>query len=75
MPKYYYPYTSVLDAGSQAVREIQASSVDPVKVPVGLVMWAWAKKFKDSLQALVRVVQQQEGAYKYIEGVELKNQH
>ena len=73
MPKYYYPYTSVLDAGSQAVREIQASSVDPVKVPVGLVMRVQAKKFKDSLQALVRVVQEQEGTYKHIKGVELEH--
>lgn len=62
------------DSGAQAFYEIWASSIDPIKVPIGPITWAWAKNLEDSLQALVRVVQEQEGTYKHIEKVELEHQ-
>ena len=47
---------------------------DPVRVPLGPVTRARAKLFKESLQALVRVVQDQHGVHKDIEGLEKDNQ-
>ena len=43
---------------------------DPVRVPLGPVTRSRAKLFKESLQALVRVVQDQHGVHKDIEGLE-----
>ena len=66
---------SKFDEGLQVVQETQAATcLDPVKVPVGLITRSCAKKSKDSLMALVRVVQDQEGTFKFIEGVELERQ-
>lgn len=58
------------DTGDCEEQAVQASSFDLVKVLVGLVMRARAKKSKESLQTLVRAVQEQEGVHKFIEGVE-----
>ena len=50
--------------------EAQSVQVDPVKVPQGTVTRARAKRFKESLQALVRAIQIQEKPA--IEGIELE---
>ena len=47
---------------------------DPVRVPLGPVTRARAKLFKESLQALVRIVQDQHGVHRDIEGLERDNQ-
>ena len=49
-------------------------SNDPVRVPLGPVTRAQAKFFKESLQALVRIVQDQHGVHREIEGLEGDNQ-
>ena len=46
---------------------------DPVRVPLGPVTCARAKQFKESLQALVRNVQDQQGVHRDIEGLEGDN--
>ena len=51
--------------------EIQGAQVDPVKVLQGPVTRARAKRFKESLQALVHAVQAQEKLP--IEGIELED--
>ena len=43
---------------------------DPVRVPLGLVTRARAKLFMESLQGLVRMVQDQHGVHRDIEGQE-----
>mgnify|MGYP001585315373 CR=1 FL=1 len=43
------------------------------RVPLGPVTHAWAKLFKESFQVLVRVVQDQHGVHKDIEGLERDN--
>ena len=47
---------------------------DPVRVPLGPVTRARAKQFKESLQTLVRNVQDQQGVHRTIEGLESDNQ-
>ena len=47
---------------------------DPVRVPLGPVTRARAKRFKEALQALVRAVQDQQGGQRVIEGLEGDNQ-
>ncbi|XP_027181884.1 protein root UVB sensitive 1, chloroplastic-like [Coffea eugenioides] len=49
-------------------------SNDPVRVPLGPVTRARAKRFKESLQAIVRSVQDQQGVHRDIEGLEGDNQ-
>ena len=51
---------SISDGGIKAV---QGNKDDPIK--------AYAKKFKEVLQALVRAVQEQIGTYKHLQGVRL----
>ena len=59
--------------GSQVVQGTSVTtSNDPIKVLVGPVARSCAKKFKDSLMALVRWVQDQEGTYKVIKGAMLE---
>ena len=55
---------------------LESSPIDDaqVRVPLGLVTRAWAKRFKESLQALVRSVQDQQGVHKNIEGLDMANQ-
>ena len=47
---------------------------EQVRVPLGPVTRARAKRFKESLQALVRNVQDQQGVHRNIEGLEVANQ-
>ena len=49
-------------------------SNDPVRVSLGPITRARAKRFKESLQALVRSVQDQQGVHRDIEGLEGDNQ-
>lgn len=49
-------------------------SNDPVRVPLSLVTRARTKCFKESLQTLVRNVQDQQGVHRDIEGLEGDNQ-
>ena len=49
-------------------------SNDPVRVTLGPVTRARAKRFKESLQAIVRSVQDQQGVHRDIEGLEGDNQ-
>ena len=48
-------------------------SNDPVRVPLDPVTRARAKHFKESLQTLVRNVQDQQGVHRDIEGLEGDN--
>ena len=47
--------------------------VDPVKVPQGLVTPARAKRFKESLLTFVHAVQEQQGPFTSIEGIDLED--
>ena len=49
-------------------------SNDPVQVPLGPITQARTKRFKESLQALVCSVQDQQGVHRDIEGLEGDNQ-
>ena len=50
------------------------SSNDPIRVPLDPVTRARTKRFKESFQALVRNVQNQQGVYRNIEGLDGDNQ-
>ena len=52
------------------VLDSRSNDDDQVRVPLGPVTRARAKRFKESLQALVRSVQDQQGVHKNIEGLE-----
>ena len=54
--------------GSDADPNLEPTSVDPVKVPKGPVTRVRAKRFKESLQVLMRAIQDQEQDYSPIEG-------
>ena len=47
---------------------------DPVRVLLGPVTLAWAKRFKESLQALVRSVQDQHGIHRNTESLDVAGQ-
>ena len=49
---------------------VQGARNDPVKVSVGPITRAHAKWLNESFQVLVCVIQEQNGTYKHIEGVE-----
>ena len=59
--------------GTDVCTDLSPSN-DPVRVPLGPVTRAQTKRFKESLQALVRNVQDQQGVHRDIEGLEGDNQ-
>ena len=59
------------DMNMQAVQGSSSSSVDQVKVPIDPIARVRAKRFKDSLHALVRTIQEKVGTHKSIKGLEL----
>ena len=59
--------------GTDVCTDLNPSN-DPVRVPLGPVTRARAKRFKESLQTLVRNVQDQQGVHRNIEGLDGDNQ-
>ena len=57
----------------QAIQIMQDSNGDAIRAPPGPSTRAHARKMKDALQVFVRVVKDQVGAYKAIEGIDQDN--